>query len=83
MNQVVSGTRIPIELQFNSRIDGKRSRMTLVAANVSRTLTIQQPSSDRLIAEITDLSPGWYVLRWQILSQDGHPAQGDLPFCVR
>ena len=82
-NQTVDGGTIPIELRFNSRIDGKRSRLTILSANGTQTVLIQQRSSDVLTSEVANLSPGPYVLHWQVLSQDGHAAQGDVPFRVQ
>src|SRR4051812_10031837 len=29
------------------------------------------------------LEPGAYLLRWLVLSSDGHITRGDIPFCVR
>jgi methionine-rich copper-binding protein CopC len=75
---------LTIEVRFNSRIDGKRSRLLLVRPDgVSVPLTLLSESSDdRLSAKAHDLAPGDYRLHWQTLSVDGHLTQGDVPFRV-
>ena len=65
VNATVSGPNVPVSLRFNSRIDGARSRLTLVLPDGSaRQLEIgAQPSSDRLTADATGLAAGHYKLR--------------------
>ena len=84
VNQVVSGTSTPVELRFNSRIDGKRSKLTLVAPDGhEQVLNIaEQSSPDTLASQATGLMPGAYVLRWQVLAQDGHITRGEVSFKV-
>ena len=80
-NQVVHGEAVPIELRFNSRVDGKRSRLSLVdPTGTVRELTIEQPSHDSVASRASKLTPGWYVLRWQILAEDGHITRGEVAF---
>ena len=81
LNQVVDGKRVPIELHFNSRIDGARSRLVLVEpGGKQQGLAIRQPSRDALFSDAHDLAPGPYILRWQILAEDGHITRGEVPF---
>jgi hypothetical protein len=79
---VVSGKKVPIKLRFNSRVDGKRSRVALVGPDGrERVLPISgQPSPDTLTAEAEGLAPGQYTLRWQVLAADGHITRGEVPF---
>ena len=35
-----------------------------------------------LVRSTDALSPGAYVLRWQVLAIDGHITRGDIPFVV-
>ena len=81
-HQVVNGRSIPIKLHFNSRIDGKRSRLSLIGPDGrERALPINnQPSPDTLTAEAETLPPGSYMLRWQVLAEDGHITRGEVPF---
>jgi hypothetical protein len=81
---IVSGPSVRVRLQFNSRIDGKRSRFLLVLPDArERLITTSQPSSAVVTSEVSDLTPGIYVLRWQVLAQDGHITRGELPFRVK
>jgi hypothetical protein len=80
----VAGPDVPVKLRFNVRIDASRSRLTLVAPDgTSRTLdTGKQDSPDTLSAEVKNLAPGDYRLRWQVLASDGHITRGEIPFTV-
>jgi hypothetical protein len=80
-NQVVNGKSIPIELHFNSRVDGKRSRLTLVYPDgQQRDLVIEQASRDSLLARTAEVAPGSYSLHWQVLAEDGHISRGEVLF---
>ena len=84
----VSGTVPPgattLQLQYNSRIDQDRSRVTLSHPDSPderlKLLPSQQP--DVLRADAT-LTPGDYVLHWFVLATDGHITRGDVPFSVK
>jgi copper resistance protein C len=81
----VSGPELQVSLKFNSRIDAKRSRLTLVASDgVASTLVIAaQASPEVLEAPAKGLKSGAYILRWQVLAIDGHVTRGEVPFTVR
>jgi methionine-rich copper-binding protein CopC len=75
----------PLDLRFryNSRIDRARSRLTLIHADRSRdTIAIASDGPPDIIAARLDLTPGTYVVRWQVLAVDGHITRGDVPFIV-
>jgi methionine-rich copper-binding protein CopC len=84
-NAIVSGSSLSVELRFNCRIDGKRSRLSLVLPNQAlRPLVIQtQTSPDRLSARDKGFEPGSYRLRWQVLATDGHITRGEIPFVIK
>ena len=81
-NQVVAGGNVDVRLRFNSRIDAKRSRLVILGPDGrERPLAIdEQPSPDVLTAKPEPLIPGSYVLRWQVLAEDGHITRGEVPF---
>lgn len=83
--QVVSGHEVPVSLRFNCRIDGKRSRLVVIRPGGDQTvLTIEeQPSADTLSSRLKGLSAGTYVLRWQVLANDGHITRGEIDFRVQ
>jgi copper resistance protein C len=74
---------IAIELQYNSRIDAARSRLELEGPDRKRSALpiLPSPRPDALLAR-TQLTPGSYVIRWQVLSVDGHITRGSVPFTV-
>jgi methionine-rich copper-binding protein CopC len=83
--QVIKGPEIAVKLTFNSRIDAKRSRITLLRPDRSESPLIigDQPSPGVLTSAAKDLKSGAYVLRWQVLAHDGHISRGEIPFSVQ
>ncbi len=81
---VVQGPETAIELKYNSRIDASRSTLVLVAPD-GKTVSIlaSQSGPGALKAKAGQLSKGSYVLRWQVLSSDGHISRGEIPFEVK
>ena len=80
-NETVHGTTVQVRLRFNSRIDLKRSRLILLLpGGGERVLTADQPSPDAVKSDVLKLVPGSYILRWQVLAEDGHITRGELPF---
>ncbi len=80
--KVPAGT-ITLKLRFNSRIDRARSRLTLTRPDQTRTNPPIDPEGppDLLTASVT-LTPGAYVVHWQVLAIDGHITRGDMAFSV-
>lgn len=72
-----------ITLQYNSRIDQARSRVTLSRAGAAdeRLALLPERRPDVLEAKAA-LAPGAYVLHWFVLATDGHITRGDVPFTV-
>ncbi len=83
-NSTITGTRVPIDLEFNSRIDLSRSRLAITdARKQTRALSLALDSpANRLQALASDLAPGAYRLEWYVLSTDGHITRGRLTFKV-
>jgi len=84
-DSTVSGPDIVVSLQFNSRVDGKRSRLYLVLPDGKpRRLEIQpQSKADRLEGRASGLAAGLFHIRWSALSADGHLTNGEYAFRVR
>ncbi len=75
----------PLELRFryNSRIDHARSRLTLIRPDRTKdTIPIAAEAPPDIIDAHVELSPGAYVIRWQVLAVDGHITRGDVPLTV-
>jgi methionine-rich copper-binding protein CopC len=83
--QLVDGPDVHIRLQFNSRIDAKRSRLSIISSSgEDRTIQISGASTpDCVDSKITGMAVGVYLLRWQVLAADGHISRGQVPFKVR
>jgi methionine-rich copper-binding protein CopC len=82
LSSTVKGPDLDINLRFNVRIDGGRSRVRLVAPDgTTSTLTLaSQSKPDTLQAHAAGLKPGAYKLQWQVLASDGHMSRGEIPF---
>ena len=75
----------PVDLQFryNSRIDRGRSRLTLTRPDQTQDTSPIDPDGTAGHAQRpSGLTPGDYVVRWQVLAVDGHITRGDVPFTV-
>lgn len=83
-NEQVKQGKLPIRLEFNSRIDKERSRLQLTAPDGGKSdVAIDQAGQPNILTGTTgDLAIGDYVLRWQVLAIDGHITRGDIPFKV-
>ncbi len=81
----VTGPDVPIQLRFNVRVDGSRSRLHLLAADGSlHALPLaKQFTPDILQSQATGLKPGAYKLQWQVLASDGHISSGEVAFSVK
>lgn len=83
LNGTIPAGHQKLDFRYNSRIDHKRSRLSLTGPDgkpVVLPITAGSPSN-ALDAE-ADLVPGAYTLRWQALALDGHITRGDVPFTV-
>lgn len=84
LHATVTGPDVPIQLRFNVRIDGSRSRLHLLAPDGSlHTLLAKQSTPDILQSQATGLKPGAYELKWSVLASDGHMSSGEVPFTVK
>jgi hypothetical protein len=81
---VLHASTVDVRLRFNSRIDHRRSRLTVLDAVGKETAVKVDDNTpaEVITAHISGLSPGDYRLRWQVLALDGHITRGDIPFSV-
>ena len=83
-NAVVVPGELSFRLQFSSRVDPARSRLTLVAPDQGQTrVSFSEQSPGVLSGQMRVGTPGPWMLRWQVLSLDGHVTRGEVPFTVR
>ena len=80
-------TRAPKEvlLRFNSKIEKSLARISLTG-NSGRKIPLSRQTEagppDRLVIPLPGIGPGDYVLRYRVLSTDGHATSGVLRFSV-
>jgi len=80
----IAGPEVPVDLEFNSRIDASRSRLAVLdSAGTATPLAIDPTApANHLRATARGLTEGAYVLEWYVLSTDGHITRGRLKFSV-
>jgi methionine-rich copper-binding protein CopC len=78
-----------VVLRFNSKIEKRLSRVTLgvaggtpVATPIADAGAAGDEAPDRIVVPLRPLPPGAYVLRYKVLSADGHITEGALRFTV-
>jgi copper transport protein len=83
---VVSQSPAEIRLDFNENIEGTLLNVRLFDADQKEIdvedagLLPQDPSI--VVAPLSDLADGVYVVVWRVVSADGHPVSGAFPFEV-
>ena len=85
MDSTVVAGELEIRLDFNSRIDQKRSRLSLQRPDGSEIAVALAPAdpSGVLAGRAQVAGEGRWKLRWQVLSLDGHITRGEVSFSVR
>lgn len=79
----VQAGEIAMTFRFNSRIDRGRSLLRLTKPDKSQgALPIGPDGAPDVIETKAELTPGRYVVRWQVLAIDGHVTRGDVAFTV-
>lgn len=74
---------ITLTLRYNSRIDRARSGLIMTRPDQSKiSLPIDPKGPPDLLTTTVTLTPGAYVVRWQVLAIDGHITRGDVAFTV-
>jgi hypothetical protein len=83
-NANVSGPELAINLRFNVRVDGGRSRLHLLDPDGAEVKldAVKQSKPDTLQSHAAGLKPGSYKLQWQVLASDGHLSHGEIAFTV-
>ncbi len=87
-SEPANGAHIPaglvtLKLRYNSRVDRARSGLTLTRPDQSKAaLPIDPAGPPDLLTSTVTLTPGAYVVRWQVLAVDGHITRGDVAFTV-
>lgn len=85
-NEVVTASPSRIFLRFNSRIEKGLSGVT-VTGPARRPIPLPvagapEGSPDRLGVPVPPLPSGTYLVRWKVLSADGHVTEGAFRFTV-
>src|SRR4249919_719872 len=75
-----------IQLRFNERLEPQYSSLSLTDADGKPVETgkaeVSSEDPKQLSATIKPLPPGRYLIKYRVLSVDGHIVQGQFPFTV-
>jgi copper resistance protein C len=84
-NSRVDALRSRLVLVVGSSVTGSGvAGSSVVGSAPGQALKINETSpTDRLTATASDLKPGNYRVRWQVLAVDGHVTRGELEFEVK
>ena len=86
-NEVLTRAPDKVVLRFDARIEKSLTRLSLTTSD-GRTIQLPPPvnedgeNPDRLVVPLPGLGPGHYILRYKVLSTDGHATPGLLRFSV-
>jgi methionine-rich copper-binding protein CopC len=84
VNSVVSAGNVAMLLEFNTRIDKARSRVTVRGAQQPERIVVTDVDDHptRLSGRFVAAAPGKWTLAWQVLARDGHITRGEVAFTV-
>jgi hypothetical protein len=79
----VKAGELAIVFRYNSRVDAKRSKLTIAAGGAApQRLQAAAGDGPDVLTATTAVTPGEWVIRWQVLAVDGHITRGSVPFTV-
>jgi methionine-rich copper-binding protein CopC len=88
-NAVLPRPPAQVVLRFNSKIEKQLTRVTLTGGggpprpvSVAKDVGGDAGQPDRIVVPLGPLPPGPYVIRYKVLSADGHVTEGTLRFTV-
>ncbi|HET6513768.1 MAG TPA: copper resistance CopC family protein [Thermodesulfovibrionales bacterium] len=86
--EVLTSAPREVALRFNEKIEKSLARFSLTTGNgriirlPEQTKKYGSEAPERLVIQLPDLEPDNYILRYKILSTDGHATSGVLRFRV-
>ena len=76
-----------IQLWFNERLEPRYSSFTVSSADGNSIETIKSAVDDRdakqIFAVLKPLPPGRYLVKFRVLSVDGHVVEDQFPFTIK
>lgn len=74
-----------VVLHYNGRVDVLRSKVTLLTSDLKDPQKLESGAGEdpaSLKVHLGEVPAGSYVLRWEVLSVDGHISRGDQPLVL-
>jgi methionine-rich copper-binding protein CopC len=76
-----------VQLWFNERLEARFCHLTVTDATKNRVdlgnVQVAPDDSKQLSVGIGPLKPGLYIIRFRVLSVDGHVVEDEFPFTIR
>ena len=86
-SETLAKTPVSVELWFNKRLEDEFNSIEVVDSAGRRVedghARVNPQDRTNLVARLTRLTQGQYVVHWKILSVDGHTARGRFIFLVK
>jgi copper transport protein len=83
---VTNGSPPQVTLTYSEPIEPRFSIISVTDVNglqvTSGTPRRQAGAPQTLVVPLERLPPGWYLVIWRVISQDGHPVRGAFTFAV-
>jgi methionine-rich copper-binding protein CopC len=85
--EVLDSAPADVQLWFNERLEDEFNSIEVTDETGRRVengvAQVNPQDRTNLVVRLGNLSSGSYVIRWRILSLDGHPARGRFIFTVK
>ncbi len=78
----VPAGHLTLTLRYNSKVDAGRSKLVLQHGGAETRLPQTAGDTPDILHAALDVTPGDYVVAWQVLATDGHITRGRVPFTV-
>lgn len=83
-NAILTEPPREIRLQFNARLEGKVTQVTLYRGEmqIAPIEVVPIDKDNWLVVRMPSLDPGVYTLRYKVLAADGHLTEGMVRFTI-
>jgi copper transport protein len=83
-NSVVDGSPSQVSLTYTEPVEPRFAIVSVTDPSGQQVTSgpPTRPGGTTLVVPLRTLQPGWYLVFWRVVSQDGHPVRGAYTFAV-
>jgi copper transport protein len=83
-NAVVDGSPAQVSLTYTEPVEPRFAIVSVTDPSGAQMTAgpPTRPGGTTLVVPLKTLQPGWYLVFWRVVSQDGHPVRGAYTFAV-